>query len=82
VDNGRCCGLTGVACLNAMDLQVLVFPARLLRLTIGAISSTGASALYLRFRHAHHPFGDAFCFLFVLIAGCADFQLGLDRSLM
>jgi hypothetical protein len=47
-------------------------------LTPGASSAAGARALWLRLRHAHHPFGDAVCFLIVHVSGRIYRELCLD----
>ena len=64
----------------ALSLQALMFLARLLRLTLGAPSAAGASALELRLRHAHHLFGDAVCLLLIFVSRLVDRQFRLYRS--
>ncbi len=68
LDDGWCCNLSRVAGLDALPLQALMFPARLLCLAFGAPSTAGTSALELRLWHAHHLFGDAVCFLLVNVS--------------
>jgi hypothetical protein len=65
VDNRRRFGLSPATCPDTLSLQALMSVPRLLRLTLRARSTAGASALELWLRHPHHLFGDAVCFLLV-----------------
>jgi len=80
VDDGGRCDLPPVAGLDTLGLQALMVPAWLLRLTPGASSATGASALELRLGHAHHLFGNVIRFPLVFVSRLVDRQFRLYCS--
>lgn len=77
MDGGRSFGLAQAVSTEGLHLQPRVF---LFRPVVGAGFSAGATALDLRFGHAHHLVGDLIGLLLIFVSRRVDDQFRLDRG--